>query len=378
METFGEFLKNQREKKGVRLEEIASITKIHLHTLQYLEDSKWDELPPEPFIRGFIIAYAKYVGLDTHDTIERYALEVGKSKAPPPSELEVISTEFAQPQTTTPVSENAPSKRQKMQPSDLLNQPPTLPLKKFAVGIGVACAVVLILVIGLVGKKNSTDTTAAPKEDVAQTVVAPPVTAPPEVKPPVVQETIANQIQNAIGTAPRVTASEEVQKVEAPKAAPEKPAQVPVPVQAKAPVQVSAPVQPPAQVAAPEPQFAHELVVEGKERSWIKVVVDNKPPKELYTKPGERMVFQATEKIKLVVGNVSTTSVLYNGEKTDGKKYQGTIHFFVFPHGARFPQDPPKRAAASKPVEESNPDSGAVPGMPPQTSPTENQEAKPN
>src|SRR4051812_29946352 len=82
MESFGSYLKGQREKKGIRLEEIASITKIHLHSLQLLEASKWAQLPPEPFIRGFIIAYAKYIGLDIKETIGKYQEEVGVKHAP--------------------------------------------------------------------------------------------------------------------------------------------------------------------------------------------------------------------------------------------------------------------------------------------------------
>src|SRR3989338_9461251 len=72
MDQFGLYLKNQREAKNIRLEEIASITKIHLHNLQLLERGEWSQLPPEPFIRGFIIAYAKYVGLDTKDIVRRF------------------------------------------------------------------------------------------------------------------------------------------------------------------------------------------------------------------------------------------------------------------------------------------------------------------
>ena len=64
MERLGKFLKGQREKKGISLEEIASITKIQLRSLQLLEQDKWEELPPEPFIRGFVTAYAKCVGAD--------------------------------------------------------------------------------------------------------------------------------------------------------------------------------------------------------------------------------------------------------------------------------------------------------------------------
>ena len=72
MDNFGEYLKAEREKKGIRLEEIASITKIHLRSLELLESSRWDQLPPEPFLRGFIIAYAKYIGLEPKDALAKH------------------------------------------------------------------------------------------------------------------------------------------------------------------------------------------------------------------------------------------------------------------------------------------------------------------
>ena len=71
MESFGAYLKGFRESKGIRLEEIASITKIHLHNLELLEADRWEKLPPDPFLRGFIVAYGKYVGLETKELLSR-------------------------------------------------------------------------------------------------------------------------------------------------------------------------------------------------------------------------------------------------------------------------------------------------------------------
>lgn len=323
METFGEFLKNHREKKGIRLEEIASITKIHLHILQFLEEGAWKELPPEPFIRGFIIAYAKYVGLDTQDTLERYALEVGKSKAPPPNALDVISTNLEKNEAA--VAESTPSPSFKEKPAEeLLNQPHTVPLKKFAIGIGAALVLILVVSLVLVGKKNDPET---------------PVTASNEIAPPV---------QPEVSVAPAVP-SNTVATASAP-------VELAKPVEHAAPpterTTASEKVAPPPVVEEKKSDFPHEITVDAKDRSWMKVVIDDAPPKEMYTKPGEHSVFQAKEKIKVVVGNIASTSVSYNGEKTEGKKYQGTIHFFVYPKGSRFPQDPPKRATATKPAEE--------------------------
>src|SRR6476659_922751 len=105
MEKFGEHLKNQREKKGIRLEEIASITKIHLHSLELLESSQWEQLPPEPFIRGFIIAYAKYIGLEPQEVLERYYEETGRRKAATSILTSASDPTAGKPNTTTDTSD---------------------------------------------------------------------------------------------------------------------------------------------------------------------------------------------------------------------------------------------------------------------------------
>lgn len=362
MDTFGEFLRNQREKKGIRLEEIASITKIHLHNLQFLEDGDWERLPPEPFIRGFIIAYAKYVGLDTADTLERYALEMGKSEAPLPEELQVISTNL---QPAKPLTAAAPKnfRRDPISPAELLQQSHTLPLKKFALGIGFTVGIVLIASVVIIGKRNATEETKIDPGHADQVTLLNPVpplqndSIPAQQGPTHPQETIGNKIQNAIGTHPRETASQEV----------------PVPQGAAKKGSPEKTIESKAETKSSSSEFAHEIVVDATERSWMKVVIDDKPPKETYSKPGEKAVFQAKEKIKLVLGNSSSATVLHNGEKTTGKKFQGTIHFYVFPKGARFPQDPPKRALTTTPAGEGSTasDGDIVPPLP-----IDNQETK--
>ena len=79
-----------------------------------------------------------------------------------------------------------------------------------------------------------------------------------------------------------------------------------------------------------------------KYRTWSKIVIDDSPPKETYLEAGSQTSYQAKEKIKLVLGNSTGSKILHNGEEFKGKKYSGTIRFYIFPKGARFPQDKPK------------------------------------
>ncbi len=72
MESFGAFLKREREAKKVSLEEICQATKIRRAILEAIEGDKLEVLPPEVFVRGFIEAYAKYIGLDPEEVIYKY------------------------------------------------------------------------------------------------------------------------------------------------------------------------------------------------------------------------------------------------------------------------------------------------------------------
>jgi hypothetical protein len=71
-DAFAAWLRAQRETRGVSLEDVARVTKIHLRTLERLEDARFDELPADVFVRGFIRNYARVVGLDAEDALQRY------------------------------------------------------------------------------------------------------------------------------------------------------------------------------------------------------------------------------------------------------------------------------------------------------------------
>jgi hypothetical protein len=71
-EAFAAWLRSERETRGVPLEEIARVTKIQIRTLERLEDAAFDELPADVFVRGFIRNYARVVGLDADQAMQRY------------------------------------------------------------------------------------------------------------------------------------------------------------------------------------------------------------------------------------------------------------------------------------------------------------------
>ena len=62
--SLGQYLRQERERRGITIEQVASATKIGIKTLHALEEDRYSELPARPFIRGFVTSYARFIGLD--------------------------------------------------------------------------------------------------------------------------------------------------------------------------------------------------------------------------------------------------------------------------------------------------------------------------
>src|SRR6266853_17435 len=70
--SFGQKLKQEREKRNITLEQISVSTKIGIRMLQALEEDKFNQLPGGIFNKGFVRAYSRFLGLDEDQTIADY------------------------------------------------------------------------------------------------------------------------------------------------------------------------------------------------------------------------------------------------------------------------------------------------------------------
>src|SRR5271165_700227 len=83
MGSFGERLRREREMRGISLENIAESTKIGTRLLRALEEEHFDLLPGGIFNKGFVRAYAKYLGLNEDEAVADYLLAAGESNLDP-------------------------------------------------------------------------------------------------------------------------------------------------------------------------------------------------------------------------------------------------------------------------------------------------------
>ncbi len=74
MSTFGERLRREREKRNITLQEMSESTKISLHCFTLLEEDDFANLPGGLYNKGYVRAYAQFIGLDPEPVLKAYAL----------------------------------------------------------------------------------------------------------------------------------------------------------------------------------------------------------------------------------------------------------------------------------------------------------------
>jgi transcriptional regulator with XRE-family HTH domain len=164
--SFGDELRREREIRGISLKEIADSTKISKRFLDAIERNDHKTLPAPVFTRGFVREYARYLGLNADEMVNRYNFAaVGDDRIEQSAHLERLTTPQA-----------PPPERKKLPPKGI---PPAYARVDRNVYI------LLIVVIALAGVsywalKHRRETRANEERLAAETKVAPaPVASPP-------------------------------------------------------------------------------------------------------------------------------------------------------------------------------------------------------
>jgi cytoskeleton protein RodZ len=90
MTGFGETLRKEREARGVALETITKITKISNRHLVALEREQFQSLPGGVFNKGIVRGYARVVGLNEEEWVDRYLSAYQSSGAAPDDESDWV------------------------------------------------------------------------------------------------------------------------------------------------------------------------------------------------------------------------------------------------------------------------------------------------
>jgi flagellar biosynthesis protein FlhG len=76
----GPRLRRARMRRGIEIEQVAGVTKINPTYLHFIEEESYDDLPAPVYVRGFVTAYARAIGLDPVRVAGSYMARLDQTK----------------------------------------------------------------------------------------------------------------------------------------------------------------------------------------------------------------------------------------------------------------------------------------------------------
>ena len=76
-ETLGEKLSKKRVSLGYEIKDVERSIRIRSKHVEFIENSEWDKLPPDVYVRGFLRSYARFLRLDPEKVVTIYLKEKG-------------------------------------------------------------------------------------------------------------------------------------------------------------------------------------------------------------------------------------------------------------------------------------------------------------
>ncbi|MBI5048109.1 MAG: helix-turn-helix domain-containing protein [Deltaproteobacteria bacterium] len=296
MESPGEYLKREREIRGIPLEDISNATKVRVGLLTAIERNDFDVLPSAPFVKGFIQAYCKYLGLDVQDALLRYEAYI----------------RIAEDETSA-----------MKQKSGAITQPPIKPGVENSVSysqlsiIGIAAIALLIIVGGVyIISKSKRQPSATPDSSVRQVDGSSNFqTRESQTGHRVGREVIAKKEASSLPT------KSEAQSNPTHEASASK-------VSIKKENKDAKDMLPDNVVIDKGPLV---LIIEATKPTWIKAEVDGMNPFEVSLKQGEKIKWNAKERFSILIGNAGGVNVIFNDNLLGSLGDEGKVVKLVLP-----------------------------------------------
>jgi cytoskeleton protein RodZ len=306
--------------RGIGLPEITAGTKVKLGFLEDIEAGRHDRLPPTIYTQGFLRSYARFIGLDESEVLQRYKEAAAQAAA----EQQTTQATAARPrrdeqpegggtgsalidQLLRPVDDF----RMKDRRQDLIvggifgvrEGRNRVRRNSMVIGslLGAAAAVLLGIYLLVQLLATPKETVVAYRENMVRTLG-------PE--PPKPAHTSDRPLSAA---APELDTLPSQEMATAPAATPP-PEPLPIPKPAP-PLLPTPPPPPPEPVASLAPAIHHELVLEATEKSWLQVEIDDGATKEFLLTAGDRIELRAEHGFQLTVGNAGGVIVTVDGKQ---------------------------------------------------------------
>jgi len=274
MGAFGDRLRREREMRGITLDEITESTKISRRHLDALEGEHFDQLPGGVFNKGFVRAYARFLGIDEDQAVADYT---------------TASNEQPEPENKFPLEVHEEPDR------DLNPRRSSLPL---VFAIAALIGVLMGYGFWIKSKPHNPEAVENTRQSApASAVNAPQANAPaPSAITPSSSEPIRASAQPAHSTP--VT-----------KPAPPEAAAVPRSTEPR-------PAAAPGESADPPPSVKEKaffVQVKAKEDSWVSIVADGKSVMQRVLPADKQKKIKAGKTLVLRTGNAGGIEVSFNG-----------------------------------------------------------------
>lgn len=288
MDSIGEFFKQVRETKGLTVEEVALKTRIRADFVRAIEDGNYAKLPDQVFARGFVRSYARSLGLDEDDAIQRFVHSAG-SFYEKQGERERL--------------------KQKQEEEDRRKRS-----SRKAVGFAIVVALGLLVVLltrqqsGQFVKRGGSDFATTSSASKATTNSGKDSGAPKDMK----EKPEALAPVDDVKPAPRAEAPAPPPVAAAPTSA----IPTPPPTVAVASDSGAGADGPLAGLSVEGPSAGEPLLLdlEAVELSWVVVQVDGGSPVEALMRPGERARWKASDQFAITLGNAGGVKAELNGK----------------------------------------------------------------
>jgi DnaJ-class molecular chaperone len=76
----GQNLRRARLRRGFEIDQIADITKVSITNLRHIEEENFLDLPATVYVRGFVTAYARTIGLDPQRVVTSYVARLDEAR----------------------------------------------------------------------------------------------------------------------------------------------------------------------------------------------------------------------------------------------------------------------------------------------------------
>jgi cytoskeleton protein RodZ len=302
--SFGERLRREREMRGISLDEIAAATKISARNLRALEDEKFKQLPGGIFNKGFVRAYAKFLGIDQEQIVAEY-------------EAASQETEVAREQKLKDEFSKAEFRKLKKSDDHEISLEPKSQWGTIAV-------IVLVAALAYGGynfyQRRKLDKLQPAQSPPPAVNIQPPASAPgTTTSPATVSPAPATP---GASTSAATTENANPPKVEPPKSeVKEEPPKTDTAKQSSERHEAATSPTAPTNATSEKPQTVSgppfELKIKVNKPSWVSIKADGKTLVNTTLSPGTERSFKATDKIELILGNSSGVEVSYNGKPVE-------------------------------------------------------------